>query len=205
MIRIMLSRRLRLSAPAIAVVLALVWPIGGMAQTVPTPPSVAEEASVGHAAMKDLTLKTTLAVASMALFYAGTGSLFASSMLATVVSGASYTVYVVNDYLWDRYSPDTNANTNNQSLSATTNVNKKTAKFLTFKPAVMAADWGAIYLYTGSLTSMVTMGPAFSLMLPVVFYLNNTAWDWYDWRAAPTVSNQVVADRREAGTGSRSE
>jgi len=169
-----------------AVTLAMLWPLEGIAQTAPPTPPVSAGASVSHAATKGLTLKAALALSSLTLFYAGTGSVVASGMLTTLVSAASYTVYVTNEYLWDLYAPNTNVSANDQSFSALSSVSRNTAKFLTFKPTVMAVDWGTIYLYTGSLSSMFTLGPAFSLMSPLIFYLNNTAWDWYDWRAVAT-------------------
>jgi uncharacterized membrane protein len=165
--------------------LALLWPLESIAQTAPATPPAAASASVGHAATKGLTLKAALALSSLTLFYVGTGSAVASGLLTVLVSGASYTVYVTNEYLWDRYSPNTNVSANNQSFSTTSSISRNTLKFLTFKPTVMAVDWSTIYLYTGSLTSMFTLGPAMSLTSPIIFYLNNTAWDWYDWHATP--------------------
>ena len=169
----------------IALMLALLWPLESIAQTAPAPPPVTASTSVGHAAIKGLTLKAALTLSSLTVFYVGTGSAVASGLLTALVSAASYSVYVTNEYLWDRYSPNTNVSANDQSFSTTSSLSRNTLKFLTFKPTVMAVDWGTIYLYTGSLTSMFTMGPAMSLTAPVIFYLNNTAWDWYDWHATP--------------------
>jgi uncharacterized membrane protein len=178
----------RRTACIIAVTLALLWPLESIAQTAPAAPPVTASASVGHAATKGLTLKAALALSSLTLFYVGTGSAVASGLLTLLVSGTSYTVYVTNEYLWDRYSPNTNVSANNQSFSTKSSISRNTLKFLTFKPTVMAVDWSTIYLYTGSLASMFTLGPAISLTSPIIFYLNNTAWDWYDWHDTPTVA-----------------
>lgn len=173
------------TACVIAVTLALLWPLESIAQTAPATPPVSASVSVGHAATKGLTLKAALALSSLTVFYVGTGSVVASGLLTGLVSAASYTVYVTNEYLWDLYAPNTNVSANNQAFSAKSSISRNTLKFLTFKPTVMAVDWGTIYLYTGSLASMFTMGPVMSLTAPVIFYFNNTAWDWYDWHATP--------------------
>ena len=165
----------------------LLWPLSAAAQPTPVPaqPSDSAEqaapASLGHAAIKGVTLKLANAVTSMGIFYTGTGSMFASSALSMLIAATSYSVFVANDYLWDRISPNTNVAANNQSFQTTTSLGRNTLKFLTFKPAVVTADWTAIYLYTGSWASTLAMGSAWSLLTPVVFYANNTAWDWYDW------------------------
>ena len=99
-----------------------------------------------------------------------------------------------NDYLWDRFYPNTNVAANGDSFSTISSLGRNTAKFLTFKPAVVAADWTVIYLYTGSLGSMLTMGPAYSLLAPATFYANNVAWDWYDWWG--TSSTEAVSPAR---------
>jgi uncharacterized membrane protein len=142
-------------------------------------------ASLGHAAAKGVSLKIINGVVGMAVFTTGTGSLAAGSVLAASVAATSFSVFVINDYIWDHYFPNTNIAANNESFNAAWSIGRNTAKFLTFKPAVMVADWSAIYLYTGSMASTLTMGPAYSLLSPVTFYANNVAWDWYDWWSTP--------------------
>ena len=147
--------------------------------------------SLGHAALKGVTLKLANAVTSMGIFYTGTGSVFASSALSLLIAATSYSVYVTNDYLWDRLSPNTNVAANNQSFQTGTSLGRNTLKFLTFKPAVVTADWTAIYLYTGSWASTLAMGSAWSLLTPVVFYANNTGWDWYDWWSTGAATDEL--------------
>ena len=165
----------------------LLWPLAATAQPMPAlaqPADTAVQAapaSLGHAAIKGVTLKLANAAVSMGIFYTGTGSMIASSALSLLIAATSYSVYVTNDYLWDRFSPNTNVAANNQPFQTTTSLGRNTLKFLTFKPAVVTADWTAIYLYTGSWASTLAMGSAWSLLTPVGFYANNTAWDWYDW------------------------
>lgn len=179
----------------------LLWPLAAAAQPTPvaTQPDAtaqAAPASLGHTALKGVTLKLANAVTSMSIFYTGTGSMFASSALSMLIAATSYSVYVANDYLWDRFSPNTNVAANNQSFQTTTSLGRNTLKFLTFKPAVVTADWTAIYLYTGSWASTLAMGSVWSLLTPVVFYTNNTAWDWYDWWSTSADRPQKAAALR---------
>ncbi len=163
-----------------AIAASLLAPVAATAQT----PPAEQPASIGHAAAKGVTLKIGNAVTSMVVFSTGTGGLVTGGLLSVIIAATSYSVYVANDYLWDMYSPNTNVAANNPSFSTTTSLSRNTWKFLTFKPAVMLADWSAIYLYTGSFVSMLAMGSAWSLLSPMVFYANNVAWDWYDWYAS---------------------
>ena len=177
------------AAPFVCAFLILATNCGPvLAQTAPPPAASdtaaepqAASASLGHAALKGVTLKLINGVAAMAVFSTGTGSLVAGGALATVVAITSYTVFVVNDYVWDHYFPNTNVAANNESFNPLLSLGRNTAKFLTFKPAVVTADWTMIYLYTGSLASTLTMGSAYSILSPLTFYANNVAWDWLDW------------------------
>ena len=173
-------------AHTVAAVALCLWPACAMAQAAPqhaAPP--AAEASLDHAVVKGLTLKALLALGSTGVFYAGTGSLAATSILSGLVSVASYGVYVANEYLWDVYAPDTAAH--DASFNASGSLGRNTYKFLTFKPAVMTADWSVVYAFTGSVAAMLTMGTGVSLVAPAAFYANNVGWDWYDWHSAAPV------------------
>ena len=179
----------------------LLWPLSATAQPAsvaiqPVATVQAAPSSLGHAAVKGVTLKLANAVTSVGIFYTGTGSMFASSALSMLIAATSYSVYVTNDYLWDRFSPNTNVAANNQSFQTTTSLGRNTLKFLTFKPAVVTADWTAIYLYTGSWASTLAMGSAWSLLTPVVFYANNTGWDWYDWWSTSAGQPQKTATEK---------
>ena len=179
----------------IAIALALLVESGACLAQPATPPLPAPQqasASVGHSAVKGVTLKVINGLAAMAVFTTGTGSLAAGSILSAAVAASSYTVFVVNDYLWDRYFPNTNLAANNQSFSPFWSLSRNTAKFVTFKPAVMTADWSVIYLYTGSWFSTFTLGPAYSILSPLTFYANNVAWDWYDWYSSAPGTAQPV-------------
>jgi uncharacterized membrane protein len=170
-----------------AILVPMAWPATSLAQTATgsAAPELAASNTIGHAAAKGVTLKVINGVAGLAVFSTGTGSLVAGGVLAAAVAASSFTVFVANDYIWDRFFPNTNLAANNQSFNAVWSVGRNTAKFLTFKPAVVAVDWSVIYLYTGSLASTLTMGPAYSILAPLTFYANNVAWDWYDWWSTP--------------------
>lgn len=183
-------------AVAAGFVVLMAWPMSVLAQTspsigeptaAPAAPQQAATASVGHAAVKGLTLKAINALAAMTVFTTGTGSVVAGGTMSIAVAATSYTVFVTNDYIWDRFFPNTNIAAN-QSFSMFSSIGRNTAKFLTFKPAVMAADWTVIYLFTGSFASTLAMGSAYSLLSPITFYANNMAWDWYDWWSVGPVS-----------------
>ena len=177
-------RRARLPA---ALLLALAWPVSSLAQTATGSPAPVLEAShtIGHAVAKGLTLKVINGTVALAVFGAGTGSLVAGGVLAAAVGASSFAVFVANDYIWDRFFPNTNVAANNQSFDTLWSVGRNTAKYLTFKPTVVAVDWSVIYLYTGSWASTLTMGPAYSILSPMTFYANNILWDWYDWANTP--------------------
>ena len=51
----------------------------------------------------------------------------------------------------------------------------------------------SIYAYTGSRSVALIYGTATIMTNTVVFYANNLAWDYYDWRASRPL---IVADTR---------
>lgn len=145
-------------------------------------------ASARHVLAKTLTVEVGAAVAFMTIFGIGTGSLPAASVLTTGTLVIGAVAYPINEYLWDYYSPNTNLPANNPTFDASNSLWRTTYKYLSFKVSILASKFGWLYLYTGSVVSTVTMGTASSLALPAVFYLNDTAWDWYDWSAAAPVT-----------------
>jgi uncharacterized membrane protein len=168
----------------------MAWPVTGLAETATglAAPELTASGTLGHAVAKGVTLKVINGVVALTVFGTGTGSLVTGGVLAAAVAASSFTVFVANDYIWDQVFPNTNLAANNQSFNGIWSVGRNTAKFLTFKPAVVAVDWSVIYLYTGSLASTLTMGPAYSILSPLTFYANNVVWDWYDWWSTPAVA-----------------
>ena len=64
-----------------------------------------QDASLAHSAMKATTYKVgTTAVNYTILSYAAGGAA-GGALLAAIAFGASWALYRVNDYLWDRYDP----------------------------------------------------------------------------------------------------
>jgi uncharacterized membrane protein len=159
-----------------------------LAQTTPapaTPPPKVLEASISHAALKGLTLKAMSVTTTAVIFSVGVGSLAVGSMMAAINGVGSYAIYVSNEYLWDTYSPNTNISANNQSFQATSSLGRNTLKYLTLKPALTALNVGVIYAFSDTLAATAATSTATIIALPMIFYLNNTLWDWYDWHGNP--------------------
>jgi uncharacterized membrane protein len=165
---------------------SLLLPAVAQAQTAAAPaapPSKAMEASLGHAMEKAITLKLATFSLGTLIYSFGTGSLAAGSTLSAVNAAASFVIYSANDYMWDYLWPNTNISANNETFHKTASVTRNTAKYLTFKPAVTVLNVGTIYWFTGSVAATAATGTVATLALPLMFYANNTLWDWYDWRA----------------------
>jgi hypothetical protein len=161
-----------------------------LAQTPPaaadaaTAPKVAE-ASIGHAAVKGVTLKLTQGLYSFGVFTVGVGmgaTIGAAMALADGLGG--YGIYVGNEYLWDTLHPNTNLRANSESFGFFSSLSRTTLKYITYKPTVTAWHWGIIYAVTGSVQTMVVAGSVLWFTLPLMYYVNDTAWNFYDWRFA---------------------
>lgn len=148
------------------------------------PSKKALPASLVHSAVKTTTLKVASAVVSMALFFGGTGTVTDAGMLTGIMTVASSALFASNDYLWDRFFPNTNIRANDEGFDALGSAWRNTLKYATVKPMLIGMGYGVIYWYTGSWTSAVTLGTASIFAFPVAFYGNNMAWDWYDWYSA---------------------
>jgi len=181
----------------LAAACSMAWPGECWAQTVGSidasspPVARAADPSLGHAAAKGVTLKVATTALGMTVFSVGTGSLWSAGVLTMLGTATSYVTYVTNEYLWDTYAPNTNLRANSESFNTGQSLWRNSGKYLTFKPAVVAVNWAAIYLYTASAAATVAMGSVYSLTVPAIYYLNNVGWDWYDWysgvSSGPTV------------------
>jgi hypothetical protein len=87
--------------------------------------------------------------------------------------------------MWDTFRPNTNLRANNEAFGPLSSLSRTTLKYITFKPAVTAWHWGLIYAVTGSLQTMVLAGSVLWFTLPLMYYVNDTAWNFHDWRFAP--------------------
>ena len=168
----------------IASVLAVPLLAAAPAFAQPTPP--VEQASaltptLSHTFAKATTLNAASAVVYVSIFALGTGDLASAAALTAGSAAATYTIYPANEYLWDHYFPAHPATAENGSFDVAASLWRNTAKYVTWKASIVGAKFSWIYAYTGSFTSMLTLGGATSLALPATFYANNVAWDWYDW------------------------
>jgi hypothetical protein len=149
-----------------------------------TAPAVAE-ASLGHAALKGITLKITQGFYSFGVFTVGVGVGTTLGAAMAVADGVgAYVFYVGNEYMWDTFRPNTNLRANNEAFGPLSSLSRTTLKYITFKPAVTAWHWGLIYAVTGSLQTMVLAGSVLWFTLPLMYYVNDTAWNFHDWRFA---------------------
>jgi hypothetical protein len=151
-------------------------------------PKVAE-ASLGHAAVKGVTLKITQGLYSFGVFTVGVGVGTALGATMAVADGVgAYVIYIGNEYLWDTLRPNTNLRANNEAFGPLSSLSRTTLKYITFKPAVTTWHWGLIYAVTGSLQTMVLAGSVLWFTLPLMYYVNDTAWNFYDWRFAASTA-----------------
>jgi len=139
-----------------------------------------------HSVSKAITLKVATFTTGTIIYAFGTGSLAAGSALSAINTAGSFVMLTANDYAWDYFWPNTNVKANNDSFEALNSVSRNTAKYLTFKPMVTVLNIGSIYWWTGSVANTAVTGTAAVLILPMMFYVNNTLWDWYDWQRAAT-------------------
>ncbi len=140
-------------------------------------------ASALMSATKATTYKIGTALTNLLILGAGTG-VVGGVVLTAFVTTESWLVYGVNDYLWDTYAPKP-APRPDGSFDAAESAWRSTEKWLTYKPVVAAAKFGAIYAWTGSVPIMLTLGTATVLANTGVFYANNMGWDLYEWWTTP--------------------
>jgi len=143
----------------------------------------ANNASLTHSALKATTFKVGSTVTNLAVLSVATGGVAGGAALATFMLASSWVIYTANDYAWDTYSPPPRKQTEEQSFDATADVWRNTGKFLTYKPVIGSIKLAALYAYTGSVATAAVFGTASIATNTAVFYINNIAWDWYDWYA----------------------
>ena len=176
--------RLTLCAAALGLWASLSVP--GLAQS-SAPPQAKEamNASLGHSALKGVTLKAISVTSSFFIFAAGTGSAATGGVMAAVNGVGSFLIYTGNDYAWDYLFPNTNLSSNQQSFGMFSSLSRNTLKYLTLKPMLTVLNVGIIYAFTDTLAATVGTSAAAILLLPASFYMNNMLWDWYDWAHPP--------------------
>jgi uncharacterized membrane protein len=149
-----------------------------------TPTVQADDPSLSYSALKATTYKIGTSLANFGILSYAAGDFSGGTVLAIANTAASWVMYTTNDYLWDTFSPAPSKTRADQSFDTSAEFWRNTGKFLTYKPPVFLFKLASIYVYTGSATTALLFGPASSLTNTVVFYINITAWDLYDWYAA---------------------
>jgi len=188
---LILCETLLCAAPSRAQTAAQVTPVPADGATAPQ----VVEASLGQAALKGVTLKLTQGLYSFGVFTvaAGMGTTIGAAMAVADGIGA-FGIYVGNEYLWDTFRPNTNLRVNNEEFGFLSSLSRTTLKYITYKPAVTAWHWGIIYTVTGSMQATVVAGSVLWFTLPLMYYVNNTAWDFYDWGVATGTPAAMVGN-----------
>jgi uncharacterized membrane protein len=198
-----------------AIVMGGAWAGPALAQVAPEPRVTLDlpwteqsapprDASLRHSALKATTYKAGTTAVNFAIFSYAAGGAAGGATLALVALGASWTLYTVNDYLWDRFDPPPKQDAG-ETFDTQDDVWRNTKKFMTYKPAIAAFKYATVYAYTGSVVTTVVAGTATVLVNTVVFYANNIGWDYYDWWRGrrggqmgplPGPDGDVLTDRR---------
>jgi uncharacterized membrane protein len=178
----------RMAAAALLGTASLAPTCAGAQTAPPTAPAAGApapreiEASLNHSMAKAVTLKIATFTIGIAIYSVGTGNLAAGTALSAINAAGSFVILTANDYGWDYYWPNTNVSANNANFGALASLSRNTVKYLTLKPMLTVLNLGSVYWWTGSVTSAALTGGTAVLVLPLTFYINNTMWDWYDWR-----------------------
>ena len=143
------------------------------------------DASFTHSGLKTATYELGNALDNFVILSVGAGGLGGGALLTAFNTLQSWTVYSTNDYLWQKYDPPEAPKDGAGVFDLQQSVRRTTLKYLTGKPVVAAIKIGALYLYTGSATTAFGYGLAATAGASVIFYLNNSAWDYYDQVVAP--------------------
>jgi uncharacterized membrane protein len=187
----------------IATVLTLPATLPALAQSLPTPTVAAAparpvvnpagSASLTHSALKATTFKVGSTATNLALLSYATGDVISGTALTVFMLASSWMIYTANDYIWDSYSPPPIKQAASEQFDATADVWRNTGKFLTYKPVIASIKLASLYVATGSVAVATIFGGASVLTNTGVFYLNNVAWDFYDWYSFKP--NVVIADK----------
>lgn len=158
---------------------APVWsaPPDAPAATAPAP-----AASLAHSGVKQLTYEVGNTINNFVFLTAASG-LAGGALLTTFNTMQSWTVYTVNDYVWESLYP--REASKDGSFDVKQSFWHTTLKYMTGKPVVAGVKIAAISLYTGSMVTGLLYGTAATAGASVVFFANNLAWDFYDQLTTP--------------------
>jgi uncharacterized membrane protein len=142
------------------------------------------DASLSRSALKATTFKIGSTAANLAVLSYAVGGVVGGAALTGFMIASSWVLYTANDYVWDSIDPPLAKQSADQAFDQTAEIWSTTKKFLTYKPLIASVKLAALYVYTGSVAITAVFGTASILTNTGVFYLNNIAWDWYDWYVA---------------------
>ncbi len=156
-----------------------------VAQTAPAPGvTPTKDASLSHSALKATTFKAGTVIANLSILSYAAGGMVGGVALTAFMTASSWVIYTLNDYAWDSYAPPMKQDADG-SFDASSDVWRNTKKYLTYKPVVASLKLASVYVYTASAPVALVFGTASVLTNTAVFYVNNVAWDFYDWYAGP--------------------
>jgi len=152
-------------------------------------------ASVPHSAMRATTYKIGTTAMNIGLLSYAFGSVAGGGAVAVAAGISSWLIFTANDYLWDRYGPPLAQPVSNGQFDPKASTWRTTLKFLTYKPLSLAQKYFWVYVYSGSVATSFTWGSITAAANAAWFYVNDMAWDWYDWRVAAANRQAIVAPR----------
>ena len=151
------------------------------------------DASLKHSAFKATTFKVGTTLTNLTLLTYATGGVVGGLALTTFITASSWLLYTANDYAWDKYDPPAPKLGAGESFNAGGEMWRNTKKFLTFKPVIGSLKLASLYVWTGSVATAAVFGTATIVTNTAVFFVNNMAWDFYDWYVAPPIGRTLAA------------
>lgn len=149
--------------------------------------------SFAHSSLRTLTYEVGATLNNFVFLSLATGSVVTGGGLTAFNTLQSWTVFTINDYLWNLYSPP-QIQREGEPFDSEESFRRTSWKYLTGKPVVTFNKILAISLYTGSFTTGVFYGLSAATGSSLIFFLNNIAWDYYSHLATQVPS--LVADCR---------
>ena len=153
----------------------------------------AEDASLTHSALKATTFKVGTTLTNLTLLSYATGGVVGGVALTTFITASSWLLYTANDYAWDKYDPPPPKLGANESFDAGGDMWRNTKKYLTFKPVIASLKLASLFVWTGSVATTAVFGTATIVTNTGVFFVNNLAWDFYDWYVAQPIGTTMAA------------
>jgi hypothetical protein len=150
------------------------------------------DASLKHSALKATTFKVGTTLTNLTLLSYATGGVVGGVALTTLITASSWLLYTANDYAWDEYDPPAPKLGENGSFDASGDMWRNTKKYLTFKPVIASLKLASLFVWTGSVATTAVFGTATIVTNTAVFFVNNMAWDFYDWYAAPPIGTTMA-------------